>query len=182
MDILRLLTAAFILGMALPGTLPSASAQGQGTSAPAAQTRPIEPDEFLRLAYSSASLQGQAAKLAASRETRPEIKAYAAAAADFRLNLLQRIEAFARDRNMTLPSVKEFEHQVIIENLEPLDYLALSRRYAEIQLQALGQEIGIYQAAARSPSTEIKAFAEQILPELQRQQEGAQKMYEAVRP
>jgi predicted outer membrane protein len=178
----RLLIATFVIGTALAGSIQTVWAQGQGASGSPAQTRPIEPQEFLRLAYSSASLQGQAAKLAASRETRPEVKSYATAAADFRLGLLQRIEAFAKERAMPLPSVKEFEHQVIIENLEPLDYLALSRRYAEIQVQALGQEIGIYQAASRSPSTEIKAFAEQVLPELQRQQEGAQKMYETVRP
>jgi predicted outer membrane protein len=176
------LLIALTLGVALSGAAPAASAQGQGASNAPAQTRPIEPQEFLRLAYSSATLQGQAAKLAADRETRPEVKSYATGAAEFRLGLLQRIEAFARERSLPLPSVKEFEHQVIIENLEPLDYLALSRRYAEIQVQAIGQEIGIYQAAARSPSAEIKAFAEQVLPELQRQQEGAQRMYETVRP
>ena len=182
MMIRRPLIIALIVGGALSGAAPMAWAQGQGTSTAPAQTRPIEPQEFLRLAYSSATLQGQAAKLAAGRETRPEVRSFATAAADFRLNLLQRIEAFARERSLPLPPGKEFEHQVIIENLEPLDYLALSRRYAEIQLQALGQEIGIYQAAARSPSADIKAFAEQVLPELQRQQEGAQRMYEAVRP
>jgi putative membrane protein len=176
------LIIALIVGAALSGAAPAAQAQGQGTSTAPAQARPIEPQEFLRLAYSSATLQGQAARLAANRETRPEVRSFAAPAADFRLGLLQRIEAFAKERSLPLPSVKEFEHQVIIDNLEPLDYLALSRRYAEIQLQALGQEIGIYQAAARSPSAEIKGFAEQVLPELQRQQEGAQKMYEAVRP
>jgi putative membrane protein len=182
MNALKPLIVALVLGAALPGVLPTASAQGQGTSNAPAPTRPIEPQEFLRLAYSSSSLQGQAAKLAADRETRPEVRSYAAAAAEFRQGLLQRIEAFAKERGLPLPSVKEFEHKVIIENLEPLDYLALSRRYAEIQVQALRQEIGIYQAAARSPSAEIKAFAGQVLPELQRQQEGAQKMYEAVRP
>jgi predicted outer membrane protein len=182
MIVQRPLIIALAIGVALSGLAPADWAQGQGTSSVPAQTRPIEPQEFLRLAYSSATLQGQAAKLAASRETRPEVRSFAASAADFRLGLLQRIEAFARERSLPLPSVKEFEHQVIIENLEPLDYLALSRRYAEIQVQALGQEIGIYQAAARSPSAEIKAFAEQVLPELQRQQEGAQRMYEAVRP
>ncbi|MBD2749656.1 DUF4142 domain-containing protein [Microvirga sp. BT688] len=176
------LIIALAIGIALSGAAPAAWAQAQGTSGAPAKNRPIEPQEFLRLAYSSATLQGQAAKLAAGRETRPEVKSYATGAAEFRLGLLQRIEGFAKERSLPLPSVKEFEHQVIIENLEPLDYLALSRRYAEIQLQALGQEIGIYQAAARSPSAEIKAFAEQVLPELQRQQEGAQRMHEAVRP
>jgi len=182
MTVQRPLIVALIVGVAFSGAAPMSWAQGQGTSTAPVQTRPIQPQEFLRLAYSSATLQGQAAKLAAGRETRPEVRSFATSAADFRLGLLQRIEAFAKERSLPLPSVKEFEHQVIIENLEPLDYLALSRRYAEIQLQALGQEIGIYQAAARSPSAEIKAFAEQVLPELQRQKEGAQKMYEAVRP
>lgn len=182
MNIRRLLMTACVLGTVLPGAVPPVLAQGQGASGPAAQSRSIEPGEFLRLAYSSASLQGQAAKLAASRETRPEVKSYAASAADFRQGLLQRIEAFARDRNMPLPSVKEFEHQVIIENLEPLDYLALSRRYAEIQVQALAQEIGIYRAASNSSQQEIKSFADQVLPELEKQREGAQKMYDAVKP
>ncbi|KFG69064.1 DUF4142 domain-containing protein [Microvirga sp. BSC39] len=182
MHLRRLLIMALVLGATVPGLTQNVRAQGQGGSGEAGQTRQIAPEEFLRLAYSSATLQGQAAQLAAGRETRPEVKSYAATAAEFRLGHLQRIEAFAKERNLPLPSVKEFEHQVIIENLEPLDYLALSRRYAEIQLQALGQEIGIYQAASRSSSAEIKGFAEQVLPELQRQQEGAQKMYEAVKP
>jgi predicted outer membrane protein len=176
------LIVALTIGVALSGAAPAAWAQGQGTSGAPAQTRPIEPQEFLRLAYSSATLQDQAAKLAAGRETRPEVKSYASGAAEFRSGLLKRIEGFAKERSLPLPTAKEFEHQVIIENLEPLDYLALSRRYAEIQVQAIGQEIGIYQAAARSPSAEIKAFAEQVLPDLQRQQEGAQRMYEVVRP
>jgi putative membrane protein len=182
MNLFRPLILVFVLGSAFTGAIAYALAQGQGASGAAAQTRPIEPQEFLRLAYSSATLQGQIAKLAASRDTRPEVKGYAAAAADFRTSLLQRIEAFARERSMPLPSVKEFEHQVIIENLEPLDYLALSRRYAEVQMQSLEQEIGIYQAASRSSNQEIKAFASQVLPDLERQQAEARKMYEAVKP
>jgi putative membrane protein len=182
MKIRRILMAASVLVTVLPEAIPVVRAQGQGASAPTTQTRPIEPHEFVRLAYSSASLQAQAARLAAGRDTRPEVKDYAASAADFRASLLQRLEAFARERSIPFPAMKEFEHQVIIENLEPLDYLALSRRYAEIQVQALDQELGIYQAASRSDTPEIKAFAEQVLPELRRQQEGATKMFESVRP
>ena len=160
----------------------TASAQGQGTTGAPAQTRTIEPQQFVRLAYSSASLQAQAAHLASSRETRPEVKSYATTAVEFRKGLLQRIEAFARQSNMALPSVKEFEHQVIIENLEPLDYLALSRRYAEIQLQALEQEITIYEAGTRSSDQGVASFATQVLAELQQHRDSARSMYEAVKP
>ncbi|MBJ6127430.1 DUF4142 domain-containing protein [Microvirga splendida] len=178
----RILIATFALGALLTGIATSSLAQVQGDRGSPTETRPIGPEEFLRLAYSSATLQGQAGKLAASRETRPEVKSYAAAATEFRQGLLQRIETFAKERGMLLPPVKEFEHQVIIENLEPLDYLALSRRYAEIQVQALEQELTIYRAASQSPHQEIRSFADQVLPELQRQREGAQRMYEAVAP
>lgn len=181
MKITRFLLAAFVLGAALPAALPSVQAQGQASSG-GAQVRQIEPQEFVRLAHSSSTLQYMAAKLAAERETRPEVKAYATAAVAFRQGLLQRIETFSQAQKLALPSVKEFEHRVIMENLEPLDYLALSRRYAEVQIQALEQEMTIYQAASRSSHQETKAFADQVLPELQKQLDGAQKMYESVRP
>ena len=179
---MRPLILALLLGAPLPGVILTASAQGQGASGAPAQARPIGPEDFLRLAYSSASLQAQAAQLASSRETRPEVKSYATAAVEFRKGLLQRIEAFARQSNMKLPSVKEFEHQVIIENLEPLDYLALSRRYSEVQVQAVEQELTIYQAASQSSDQGVKSFATQVLTELQQQRDGARRMYEAVKP
>jgi putative membrane protein len=182
MNIRRILIVASVLMIVLPEAIPVVRAQGQGASASATQTRPIEPQEFVRLAYSSAPLQAQAAKLAASRDTRPEVKDYAASAANFRASLLQRLEAFARERSIPLPAMKEFEHQVIIENLEPLDALELSRRYAEIQVQALDREISIYQAASRSPHQEIKDFAAEVLPELQQRLKDAQTMYDAIKP
>lgn len=182
MNAFKSLATAFLIGWLLPWPAPHAWAQGQATSGNATQPRSIEPMEFIRLAHSSSSFQERAAKLAAGRETRPEVKSYAAAAADFRAGLLKRLETFAGERNMPVPSMKEFEHQVILENLEPLDFLALSRRYAEVQIQALDQELTVYRAASLGPNEEVKAFAAQVLPELQRQREEAQKMYEAIKP
>ncbi|MCB8821103.1 DUF4142 domain-containing protein [Microvirga rosea] len=178
----RLFIVVLSLAGVPAGMITAVSAQGQGAPTAPAPVRPIEPQEFLRLAYSSTRLQLQAAKLAAARETRPEVKTYASASVDFRQGQLQRLEAFAQARGIPLPAMKEFEHRVIIENLEPLDYLALSRRYAEVQLQALDQELTIYRAASQSQHQEMKAFADQIVPELQKQRQEAQKMYEAVRP
>jgi cytochrome c-type protein NapC len=45
---------------------------------------------------------------------------------------------------------EDFEHRKVVENLEPLDYLALSRRYAEVRIQALEQEIRGYDAAEQA--------------------------------
>jgi predicted outer membrane protein len=180
MDAVRTIVLASVLGAALLGTIQTACSQGQGSAAAGAQAPSIELQEFLRLAYSSASLQEQAAQLAAGRETRQEVKDFAVAAAEFRAGLLRRIEAFAGRRGMPLPSARTFEHRVLLENLEPLDHLELSRRYAEMQVEALEQELGIYQAASRSPQRDVASFAEEIIPELQQQRSAAQQMFDAV--
>lgn len=182
MSTARIILTGALLGITLLSVAPAAVAQGQAAQSVPVQARSIEPQEFVRLAYSSATLQWQAAKLAASRETRPEVRSFAATASDFRIGLLRRIEAFAKERGIPLPATKDFEHQVIIENLEPLDYIALSRRFAEIQIQALEQEIGVYQMASRAANPDIKEFAGEFLPKLERQRDEAREMYEAVRP
>src|SRR4051794_30347197 len=76
----------------------------------------------------------------------------------------------------------EFEHQVILENLELLDFLALSRRYAEVQVQALEQELQIYRAALQTADEALSSFARQTLPQLEQQLEGARKARTAVQP
>ena len=52
---------------------------------PAARSRQVpDAETFLRLAHSAAVLQAQAAELAASRDTRPEVRAFARRMAEFR--------------------------------------------------------------------------------------------------
>ena len=82
-----------------------------------------------------------------SRDTRPEARSFAQAMLEFRRALGSKLEGLARERNLKLPTVLEFEHQTVLENLEPLDALELSRRYAEVEMQALEQELQIYGAA-----------------------------------
>ena len=143
---------------------------------------PVNPREFITFAFSSASLQARASELAASRDTRPEVKTFAQGMVAFRREQGPRLQAAAQEQNIQIPGAKEFEHQVIFENLEPLDYLALSRRYAEIQIQALEQELRAYGAAAQDADPRLKALAEATLPSLQQHLEGARRMREAVGP
>jgi predicted outer membrane protein len=175
----RAAAASIVLGLGLlaPWAMP---AEGQ-QPAPAGQTQPVEPAKFLEFAYSSALFQERAATLAASRDTRPEVKEFAQAMVSFRQAELPKLEALARERNLRLPSENEFEHRVVLENLEPLDYLALSRRYAEVQVQALEQEIRGFEAAGASADAGLQAIAEETLPALRQQLEAAQRVLEAVK-
>jgi predicted outer membrane protein len=162
--------------LALTGAAPS---QAQ---APAPAVKPLDAETFLRLAHSSAVTQARAAELAATRDTRPEVKAYAQRMVAFRREQLPKLQAAAQAARTALPAVLEMEHRVVLENLEPLDYLALSRRYAEFQVQALDQEIQIYAGGAAGPSEAIRPLAAETAPRLRELLEQARQVTEAVGP
>jgi putative membrane protein len=148
---------------------------------PARSQAQVDPARFLAFAHSSAVLQERASTLAASKDTRPEVKEFAREMARFRAEQLARLRTIAQERAVPLPK-EEFEHKVVLENLEPLDYLALSRRYAEVQVQALGQEIRGYEAAAQGPDEGLKRLAAGTLGQLRTRQDAARRMEAAVKP
>jgi predicted outer membrane protein len=176
------LAALALLGAtAAPG--PGAMAQGERPGVATREARPVVPAEFLGFALSSAAMQARAAGLAATRDTRPEVKGLAQEMVRFREAQTERLRAFAQARGIAVPEgAAEFGHRVVLQNLEPLDYLALSRRYAEVQVQALEQEIRGYEAAAAAPDDALKGLAEAMLPQLRQWLDGARKVLDAVKP
>jgi predicted outer membrane protein len=110
------------------------------------------------------------------------VKEFAQDMAAFRLEQIARLRAFAQEHGTMLPEGKEFEHQVVLENLEPLDYLALSRRYAEIQVQSLEQELRGYAAAAQSADSGLSSLATATIPSLQQHLQDAQDLQRTVGP
>lgn len=135
----------------------------------------------LRLLFSAALLQERAASLAASRDTRPEVKAFAAEMSAWRRGHLERLRAALPDGAVPQPGLVA-EHEAAREGLEPLDFLALSRRYAEMQVQALEWEIRAYEAASEEAEPSLASFARQTLPDLRRMLAGARRAQEAAGP
>ena len=135
---------------------------------PAARSRQVpDAETFLRLAHSAAVLQAQAAELAASRDTRPEVRAFATRMAEFRREQIASLLSAARERTLAVSPVPALEHKVILENLEPLDSLELSRRYSEVQVQALEQEMAAYAQAESSPDGWVATVARDSKARLQ---------------
>lgn len=144
--------AAAVAGSLLLG---SAAAVAQDT-APAATV--------LRLALSSARMQARAADLVLKGDVRPEARQLAEAIAAFRRGQIARLEAVAAEHGIAVPGVLEFEHQVQLDNLAPLDFLALARRFGEVELQALEQERAIWQRAAGAAEPWLTGLAGEMLP------------------
>lgn len=177
----RLVLAGALAGLAAVAPPASGPAWAQpAATAPAPQ--PLKGEAFLRLAHSSAVLQARAAELVVARETQPEARAFARRMVEFRPGQLARLEAAARANGLAIPAVQPLEHQAILENLEPLDLLELSRRYAEVQVQALEQELRIYAAGESGPDAWVKSLAPETVAELQRLLEDARQLRQAIGP
>jgi predicted outer membrane protein len=142
---------------------------------------PFDPIRFFAFAASSAEFQMKAASIASARDTRPEAKAFATAMLQFREEQRRRLQAAAEGTGVRVPAPDlEPEHRVVLENLEPLDYLALTRRYMEVQLQALEQEVRGYEAAVREGQGSVRGFAQGSLPAIQRLREEARQVLATV--
>jgi predicted outer membrane protein len=139
-------------------------------------------ETFVSLAHSSAVVQARAAELVASRETRPEARSFAQRMVEFRRGQIARLEGAARENSVPIPALPQFEHRMILENLEPLDFLALSRRYAEFQVQALEQELQIYASVQDAPAGWLGALSGEMRPDLSRLLDEAREMQKAVGP
>jgi putative membrane protein len=150
---------------------------------PAARLRQVpDAESFLRLAHSSAVLQARAAELAATRDTRPEVRGFAGRMAEFRREQIASLLSAARERTLTISPVPTFEHKVILENLQPLDSLELSRRYSEVQVQALELEMQAYALAESSPDAWVVGVARDTKAHLQGLLDEARQVRQAVGP
>ena len=148
---------------------------------PAARSRQVpDAETFLRLAHSSAVLQAQAAELAASRDTRPEVRAFARRMVEFRREQIASLLSAARERTLAVSPVPAFEHKVILENLEPLDFAGAQPALPEVQVQALEQEMAAYAHAESSPDGWVATIARDSKARLQGLLDEARQVRHAI--
>ncbi len=176
----KLLLAGALAGLLCLAPLTSDWAMGQAPATAPART--VGTADLLRLAHSSAVLQARTSDLVASRDTRAEARTFAQGMVSFRREQIPKLEGAARANGLPVSSALEFEHQAIIENLEPLDQLELSRRYAEVQIQALRQELQVYDASQSASAEWVKRLIDEFRPELQRMLDGAIQLRKSVGP
>jgi hypothetical protein len=113
---------------------------------------------FIEAAYASALFQAQISRITAAKDPRPGIKALAERIRDFRASQVPELARLAETTGVGVRNTLDLELRSIVENIEPLDYLALSRRYAEVETQALGREIAAYENASRSDAQPIRDY------------------------
>jgi putative membrane protein len=177
------LLAALLLPAALLATLPASAQETGGTAPSAGSLRTLDPASFVAVAASLAMLEIEAGGHALQTATRPELVELARDTVQLQGEVMQRLRATAQERDLLLPDAMSLEHRAVLEGLAPLDGDELARRYAEAQVQALGQAIQLYQAAAgQDADAQLKSFADEVLPRLERQARAAQQALQLVQP
>src|SRR4051812_43907564 len=121
----RMLLAAAAVG------LPSLSGRAQTAAASAVAVA-------VRYLASSGMLQNKMSSLVASRDTEPEVKAFAGQRARAAADHLEQLRTFARARSLQVPEESP----------------ALTRRYAEVEQQAVERDVQMYEEAAKSPDAD----------------------------
>jgi putative membrane protein len=140
-------------------------------------------ETFVAHAASLAMLGIGASERAADQASRPEVRGFAERAVQTQRDILQRVQALGRELDVGAPSAMLLEHRAVFEGLAPLTGEEFNRRYAETQVQALDQAVGLYGAAAeRAQHPALAALAAEILPALDRHLAEARDLLEAVRP
>jgi hypothetical protein len=137
---------------------------------------------FIEAAYASALFQAQISRITAAKDPRPGIKALAERVRDFRASQVPELARLAETTGVGVRDTLDLELRSIVENIEPLDYLALSRRYAETEVQALGREIAAYEEATRSDAQPIRDYVASTLGRLRDLEMAAKTELSAVAP
>ena len=162
------------------------AASGAGSSAAQTNTSPalsqIQIERFFGFATSATRLALAASQAAAKRELRPEIKDAARTIAEVRVQQLADLAASAQADGLVLTQDLQFEHRVGLENLIPLDYLAFSRRYAEMMVQIVAQEREAYKWAVSSGDQGLADLARQATKHLDAADRSAKAALAAVGP
>lgn len=141
----------------------------------------LRADRFLAFATSAATLALEASRLVETRDTRPEIREAAGRVAAERRAQLEGLRKAAGEAGIALTGL-QFEHQVAFENLQPLDNLGFSRRYAELMRQLVEQEREAYAAAAASGDPRLAALGRESAPLLDRLDAVIGPAHETVKP
>lgn len=137
---------------------------------------------FIETAYASALFQAQISRITAAKDPRPGIKVLAERVRDFRASQVPELARLAETTGFGVRDTLDLELRSLVENIEPLDYLALSRRYTEVEVQALGREIAAYEEAARSDAQPIRDYVAATLGRLRDLEMAAKIELSAVAP
>lgn len=164
----------------------AAWAQAGGTAAEppsrAASRLPNADNDFLEQAAQNSHAEIEASRLALTKTTNSEVKAFAQKMIDAHGKTNQELAALAAAKGVEVPAEASLVQKAKLKLLSVTDGNNFDRRYAEsIGVEAHEDTIKLFEkAAARAADPEVKALATRTLPELRQHLAMAQALKAAT--
>ena len=124
--------------------------------------------DFLEQAAQNGHAEIEGSRLAATKATNPEVKAYAQKMVDAHTKSHQELVTLATAKGAKLPDEPSLVQKTKLKLLQAADGEGFDRRYTEsLGVEAHEDNIKLFEkASSRSSDPEVKAFATKMLPEL----------------
>jgi putative membrane protein len=165
-----LATAIVVAALSLPAVAqsPATPAAAPGGERTMANRLAGADKDFLEQAAQNGHAEIEGSRLAATKATNPDVKAYAQKMVDAHTKSHQELVTLATSKGAKLPDDPSLVQKTKLKLLEAVDGEGFDRRYTEsLGVEAHEDNVKLFQkASSRSADPEIKAFATRMLPEL----------------
>ncbi|CAM3794341.1 DUF4142 domain-containing protein [Bordetella sputigena] len=123
---------------------------------------------FMASAAQAGAFEIAASQLALRKAEHDEVKGYARTMLREHADVAKQLQALAASRNVALPSGLSTRQQAVMDSLQARTGASFDRQYADdIAVAAHQEAVGLFvDAAEHGKDPEIKAFAQQTLPNL----------------
>jgi len=125
--------------------------------------------DFFESAASSNQLEIEAAKLAQTKASDPQVKAFADKMLTDHTEATQKLSALAQSKNVTLPTTLLKRHQSMLDALQKdKDGKDFDEDYKNKMVIAHKEAVSLFdQTAQKAKDPDVKSFAATLLPKLQ---------------
>lgn len=142
-----------------------------------------DPKDFYDAATSANMLEIEASKLAETKSSNDQVKAYAMMMIKDHTESGQKLGQLATSKNMTLPTQLLKRHQMMLDGLkEQEDGAAFDQDYRMKMVMSHEEAVTLFDHASKnSADPDIRAFAAEVLPKLQEHGGKAKKLEDAAK-
>jgi putative membrane protein len=164
---------------------PAQSTSSVSTQADGAAARVAQVDrEFVHSAAQAGQAKIQASRLALAKSTDAQVRGFAQQLLDEHTQANAQLRRIAQAKGMDVPVDASLAHKIKLQLLDFADGAEFDKRYADdFGVEAHRETIELFQqeiAQGRDP--EVKAFARDVLPQLEAQMRTAQELKAGVQP
>jgi len=132
---------------------------------------------FVTLAAQTDMTEANLGQLAAAQASSQDVKDYAQMLVTDHTNDYNQLSAIAKKAGLTVPMGLDAQHQKMAAQFEKLKGKMFDRRYAHDMVMGHETAIAAYDKESRDgQNAELKAYAQQDLPTLEKHKAGAQKL------